>query len=107
VDYTIEELKKKTVAQLREIAEKIDHEALHGYKTMHKEQLLLALCKALGIETHIHHQVVGINKSQIKAQIRGLKAERDAALEAHDHKRLKMVRHKIHRLKRSIREATV
>jgi len=107
VDYTFEEIKEKTVAQLREIAEKIDHQALHGYKSMHKEKLQLALCQALGIEARVHRQVVGIDKKEIKAQIRELKAECGAALKAHDHKRLKMIRRKIHRLKRSIRKEAV
>ncbi len=107
MDYTFEELKEKTVAQLREIAEKIDHEALHGYKTMHKEQLQLALCQALGIEAKVHHEVVGIDRGKIKAQIRELKTERDAARGAHDRKRLKMIRRQIHRLKRSIKKAAV
>ena len=104
VDYTFEELKEKTVAQLREIAEGLDHDALHGYKTMHKEQLVLALCKALGIAARKQRKVVGINKAEIKKQIRELKVERDAALEAHDHKRLKEIRRRIHRLKRTIRK---
>jgi len=107
MDYTFEELKEKTVAQLREIAEKIDHEALHGYKTMHKEQLQLALCQALGIEAKVHHEVVGIDKGEVKSQIRKLKEERAAALQAHDHKRLKVIRRQIHRLKRGIRKAAV
>jgi hypothetical protein len=44
-----------------------------------------------------------IDKPQIKAQIRELKAKRDAALQAHDSKELKGVRRKIRRLKRQIR----
>ncbi|MFQ6104095.1 MAG: hypothetical protein ACE5OP_07355 [Candidatus Glassbacteria bacterium] len=107
MDYTFEELKKKTVAELREIAEKHEHESLHGYKTMHKEDLLQVLCQVLGVDTHVHHEIVGIDKSEIKARIRALKAERDAALEAHDYRRLKTIRRKIHRLKRVIRKATV
>ncbi len=107
-EHTYEELSGKTVAQLREIAAaQGDHEELHGYTTMHKEELLLALCKALGIEAHEHHEVVGIDKSRIKARIRQLKQERDAALAAADHKQLKQVRRRIHHLKRKIRRATV
>jgi hypothetical protein len=74
---------------------------------MHKDELLKALCKVLGIEAHEHHDVVGINKSQIKAQIRELKVQRDALMEAHDHRQLKLVRRKIHHLKRRIHKATV
>lgn len=104
---TYDELHQKTVAQLRAIAKGMDHEALRGYTTMHKEQLLLALCKALGIEAHEHHEVVGIDKATIKQQIRQLKVKRDAALEAHDSKELKMIRRRIRRLKRKIHKATV
>ena len=105
--HTYEELKKKTVADLREIAKGIDHDALKGRSTMHKEQLLKALCKAIGIDAHEHHETVGVDKRQLKVQIKELKVERDAALEARDHKKLKLTRRKIHRLKRTIRRATV
>lgn len=105
--HTYEELSQKTVAQLREIAEGIEHDALHGYTTMHKDQLLLALCQALGIEAHELHKVVGVNKTRIKQQIRALKQQRDAALAAHDSAELKRIRRQIHRLKRHIKKATV
>ncbi len=105
--HTYEELHQKTVAQMRAIAKGMDHEALRGYTTMHKEQLLLALCKALGLEAHEHHEVVGVDKTKIKQQIRLLKVERAAALEAHDSKELKVIRRRIHRLKRKIHKATV
>ncbi len=104
--HTYEELHKMTVAHLRDIAEGLEHEALEGYTSMHKEQLLPALCQALGIEAHDHHEVVGIDKAKIKTQIRELKVERDATLAAHDHKQLKTVRRRIRRLKRKIRRAT-
>jgi hypothetical protein len=38
--YTYEELKHKTIAQLREIAAGIDHPAVQGFTQLHKEQLL-------------------------------------------------------------------
>lgn len=104
--YTFEELKKKTVAELREIAAGSQHEALQGYTQLNKEHLLVALCKALNI-THGHHEVKGVNKGEIKAQIRQLKARRGEALKAHDHGQLKEVRRKIHHLKRMIHRATV
>jgi hypothetical protein len=107
MDYTYQDLKKMTINQLRELAETIDHEAVKGHTQLNKEQLLPAMCEALGIETLVHHEVVGIDKAKFKASIRELKVERDAALEAHDHKQLKIVRRKIHRLKRKIRRATV
>ena len=104
--YTFEELKHKTLAELREIAKGTDHEAVQGYTQLNKEHLVVALSKALGIQ-HEHHQVVGIDKSSIKARIRQLKTQREAALTAHDHAQLKVVRRTIHRLKRRIHKATV
>lgn len=105
--YTLHELKGMTVAQLREIAKGIDHDSLKGHSVMHKDHLIPALCKVLGIEMHEHHEVVGLNKAAIKAQIKELKSRRDKALIAHDHTELKTVRRKIHHLKRMIHKATV
>ena len=101
------ELKEMNLTQLRELAKGSEHEAVQGYSQMNKDHLLPAMCKALGIETHEHHDVVGIDKRKIKAQIRELKAERADALQAHDHEGLKVIRRKIHRCKRQIRAATV
>lgn len=106
-EHTYEELKSHTVAQLREIAAEIEHDAVHGYTTMHKEPLLHALCVALGLEEHAHHEVVGIDKAAVKRQIRQLKVQRDAALVAKDRRELKRVRRQIHGLKRKIKKATV
>jgi len=105
--HTFEELRKKTVAELRDIAKDIDHEALKGHTQMHKADLLKALCTALHLEAHGHHDVAGINKTEIKAQIRDFKKKRDEALVAHDHVQLKAVRRQIHRLKRMIHRATL
>ena len=105
--YTYDELRHKTVAELREIAAANEHEALQGYTQLNKEHLLLALAKALGIDTHEHHEVRGINKTEIKARIRELKKKRDEAIAAHDHTQLKTVRRQLHRLKRNIHKATV
>ena len=104
---TFDELRKKTVAELREIAKGIDHEALKGHTQMHKADLLRALCAALHIETHDHHDVAGIDKGEVKAKIREFKKKRDEALAAHDHPQLKAIRREIHRLKRMIHRATV
>lgn len=105
--YTFEELKHKTLAELRDIAKGTDSgEVVQGYTQMNKEHLLIALSKALGIQ-HEHHDVVGIDKGSIKARIRQLKTQREAALSAHDHAQLKVVRRTIHRLKRRIHKATV
>ncbi|MBN1558632.1 transcription termination factor Rho [candidate division KSB1 bacterium] len=105
MDYTWEQLHKMRVADLRTIAQTLEHAALQGFSTMHKEQLVPALCHALGIEDHAHHEVVGLNKTQIKGQIRALKKERDAAIEAKDKDKLKTVRREIHHLKVKLRKA--
>lgn len=105
--HTYEELKKKTVAELREIAKDIEHEALQGYTQLNKEHLLEALCKALNIDMHVHHKVVGVDKSSIKTQIKALKKKRDEAVAAHDHKQIKFTRRQIHHLKRKLHKATV
>ena len=102
--YTYEELKGKTVGELRDIAKEMpDDETLKGALQMNKEHLLPALCKALKIEAHEHHAVVGIDKPALKLKIKMLKGERDAALEAHDLGKLKNVRRQIHRINRDIR----
>ena len=105
--HTYDELKHSTVAQLREIAKEIDDDAVQGYTQMNKDHLLEAICKALHIEMHVHHEVVGVDKSKIKSQIRELKKKRDKFLEAHDHKKLKAVRKEIKALKNTLRRATV
>ncbi|RMG64891.1 MAG: hypothetical protein D6715_09005 [Calditrichaeota bacterium] len=107
MSYTYKELKKKTVAELREIASGIEHEAVKGYTQLNKEHLLEAICKALNIDMHEHHVAVGVDKTGIKAQIRELKKQRDEAIAAHDHKRLRAVRRKIKKLKNQLRRAMV
>lgn len=104
--FTYEELKHKTLAELRDIAKGGDKEVVQGYTQMNKEHLVAALAKALGIQ-HEHHEVIGIDKGAIKARIKQLKTQREAALAAHDHAQLKVVRRSIHRLKRRIHKATV
>jgi hypothetical protein len=104
VAYTYHELKVKTVQELRDIAKTVEqHDAVQGYSQMNKDHLLPALCKALGIDTHEHHAVVGIDKSAIKAKMRDLKEKRAAALQSGDSDLLKSVRRQIHRLNRQIR----
>lgn len=104
--YTYEQLKHMTVAELRDIAKGTEGEIVQGYTQLNKEHLVGALAKALGIQ-HEHHEVVGVDKAAIKSRIRELKQKREAAIAAHDHAELKMVRRTIHRLKRRIHKATV
>ncbi len=105
--YTFEQLKEKTVAELREIAAGIEHEAVKGYTQLNKEHLLVAMCKALNIDMHAHHKgkAAGAGKAGIKSQLRGLKQRRNTALAAHDNARLKAVRHEMHELRRALRRA--
>ena len=105
--YTHQELKHKTLAELRDIAKDIEHEAVKGYTQLNKEHLVVAICNALNIDIHEHHDVVGIDKTAIKSRIKALKAKRVAALAAHDHAQLKHTRRSIHSLKRQIHKATV
>jgi hypothetical protein len=107
--HTYEELKGKTIDDLREIAKGIEHEAVKGYTQMNKEHLLPALCKALGIEyhKHPHHAAVGIDKGKLKARMHALRAEKAKAIEGGDNKKLKALRREYHRLNRKIRAATV
>jgi len=107
MSFTYEELHRKTLAQLRDIAKDIEHDAVHGYTQMNKDHLLPAICTALGIEAHEHHHVVGLDKTGLKNKIKKLKAERDQAIQAHDRKELKALRRRIHHLKRRIHAATV
>jgi hypothetical protein len=107
--HTYEELKGKTIDELREIAKGIEHEAVKGYTQMNKDHLLPALCKALGIEfhKHPHHAAVGIDKPKMKARMHAIKAEKAKAIEGGDRKKLKSLRREYHRLNRRIRAATV
>ncbi len=104
---TYEELKKKTVAQLREMAAGMEHEAVKGYTQLNKEHLLEAICKALNIDMFEHLKAVGIEKTTLKGKIKTLKKKRDEAYAAHELKQLKIYRRQIHGLKRKIRKATV
>jgi hypothetical protein len=108
--YSYLELKKKTVAQLREIAKGVQHEAVKGYSQLNKEHLLVGLCKALGIDHRVHHVAHGIDKAKIKGSIKQLKKDRDALLAAgaaKDRKKLHIIRRKIHNLKRILRKASL
>jgi len=102
--YTYQELKGKTIEELREIAKGVENQdAVQGYSQLNKLHLLPALAKALGIDTREHHGVVGIDKPAIKAKMRELKQQRAAAIEAHDAEKLKTIRRHIHSLNRQIR----
>jgi hypothetical protein len=101
--HTYHELKEKTVAELREIAKGIQHDAVQGYSQMNKDRLLPALCRALNIGMAEHHEAKGIDKAAIQAKMRELKKRRAEALETHDSESLKSVRRQLHSLNHQIR----
>ena len=103
--HTYDELHKMTVVGLREVAEAQDSDDLKGYKSLKKADLLALVCKVLAVDDYEHHTARGIDKAAIKAQMRELRIARNAAIEAHDHKDLRVVRRKIHSLNRKIRRA--
>ena len=105
--YTFKELKGKTAAQLKEIAAGIEHEAVQGYTQLNKDHLIKAICTALGIDMHEHHEVKGVNKTSIKAKIREAKKQRDKALEDRNSKELQQARKRIKNLKKTLRKAMV
>jgi hypothetical protein len=105
---TFEELQKKTVAELREIAKGLPPEAVQGYSQMNKEHLLPAVCRALGIDMQVHHHLAeGFDKGAIKARMRQLKAERAKAVETGDTSRLHALRRELHTLNHRIRAHVV
>src|SRR5678815_4246990 len=109
--YTYEELKGKTIAQLRDIAKELHHDSLQGYTQLNTEHLLPAVCAALGIDTHQHHHhhhgggADFFDKAAAKAKIRALRAERDKLMGTGDEAQLSALRHQIHTLKHKTRIA--
>jgi DNA-binding ferritin-like protein len=103
VAHTYEELKKKTVAELRELASSLQHEAVQGYTQLNKDHLLPALCKALGIDAHEHHAAIAAEKGALKAKMRELKAACEKARDAGDHDALRSLRRHYHRLNHTLR----
>ncbi len=103
---TFDQLKAMTVAELRQVAAGLKDEPVKGYTQMNKDHLLPALCGALKIEMHAHHQAMA-DKARLKTEIRELKKQRDTALEGHDHAALHDIRRKMHHLKHEISKSLV
>ena len=101
--HTYHELRQMTVAQLRDLAKDLKHDAVQGYSQMNKDHLLPAVCRALNINVLEHHTTVGIDKPSLKARMRQLKHDRETALTAHDHASLRNIRRQLHALNRQIR----
>lgn len=101
--HTYEELKKKTVAELRELAAGLQHDAVQGYTQMNKDHLLPALCSALGIEAHEHHAAVAAEKGALKAKMREIKVACEEARDSGDHERVHRLRRQYHALNHLLR----
>jgi DNA-binding IclR family transcriptional regulator len=101
--YTYAELKRKTLAELREIAKDVEHDAVQGYSQLNKDHLLPALCTALGVSMHKHHVIGDFDKPALKARMKKLKSERAAALKSGDRETLKAVRRHLRALNHQIR----
>lgn len=96
------DLQKTRVTDLREMMKEHLPEVV-GVVGMKKEELIERLADKLGIERPHKHVAAGLGKRTIKAEIRELKARRQAALEARDSAELKKFRRLIHRRKRRLR----
>ncbi len=94
--YTYEELKTKNLAELRDIAKDIQHDAVQGFTQMNKEHLLPALCAALGVDAREHHAAHGEGKAAARARMQELKKQRTAAVEAGDGGALRAIRREYH-----------
>ena len=101
----LRDLQKMTVTKLRE--EALKHQGLVGVHAMHKEDLIAALAPIFGIDLEAalreaRARVAG-NKTTLKQEIRAIKTQRSAALEAHDTTVLKQTRDRIKKRKRLLR----
>ncbi len=103
MDYSFEQLKKMTVAQLREIAKGLESEEVKGYTQLNKEHLLMALCRALKIDIHPHKKSAAASKGKVKKIIRALKKKRDEALKIKDYQKYRFVLDHLRVLKRRSR----
>ena len=106
--HSYEELKHKTVVELREIAKGLEHEAVKGYTQMNKDHLLVGVCKALGLDMHVHHHhEAGAERGKIKAKIKALKKKRDELLASKSREGLSAILGEIHGLKHRLRRPTL
>jgi hypothetical protein len=98
------DLEKMTVLKLREEALKFPQiEGVHG---KNKEQLMVEIAKALGIEkphAHFTDSVVH-TKSDLKHRIHDLKIARENLIATQNYKGLHELRREIHELKHTIRK---
>ncbi len=93
-------LEKMTVKELREIAKDIP--GISGVHGMKKDELLVAIKEAKGIEEEPVKKADS-STSELKSKIRSLKAQRQAALESNDKKMATIYKRRISRLKKKTR----
>jgi hypothetical protein len=98
------DLEKMTVVKIRE--EALKQPEIQGVRGKTKAQLMDEMAALLHIEKpHVHlTDKVFHTKEDMKMKIRQLKKDRDASVEAHDHRRLHELRRQIHKLKHQIRK---
>jgi hypothetical protein len=94
-------LEKMTVKELREIAKDIP--GINGVHAMKKDDLITGIKAAKGIKDEPVKKASG-SVRELKLQIKALKAERRAALEARDKKKATIFRRRISRLKKKTRK---
>jgi len=95
-------LEKMTSKELREVALKIPE--ISGVHGLNKPELISAIKKARGIE-ETDTKKKSSSVREIKKQIKALKADCEAARQAEDPDRVKILRRKISRLKKKTRRA--
>ena len=101
--HTYEDLRKKTLAELRDLAKDLKHDAVQGFSQMNKDHLLPALCTALGIDAHVHHTAHGEAKLAARSRLKELRRLRETALAAHDHQALRVIRREYHHVNHGLR----
>lgn len=101
-------LEKMTAKELREVALGIP--GISGVHAMKKEELLVAIRKAWGIEVEkapkkAEKEKAVVNVAELKAKIREIKAKRAEAIQKKDKRMARIYRRKINRLKKRTRRA--
>ncbi len=95
-------LEKMTATELRAVAKEI--EGITGAHGMNKSELLDAIRQAKGIEVQGKQKDVSYVRD-LKAKIKGLKQQRQEALDAEDSAKADRLRLRISRLKKKTRRA--
>ncbi|MBW1730549.1 MAG: Rho termination factor N-terminal domain-containing protein [Deltaproteobacteria bacterium] len=103
-------LDKMTAPELREIAKEIP--GVTGVHAMKKDQLLAIIKEHRGIKDEAPKRKkakkpVGVTPKQLKEKIAQLKAEKEAARQAQDKKRVDILRRRINRLKKQTRKVAL